>query len=129
MAGRHLLVTKAGVLGDGFGDGVVEAPVEGLELIRSDGRIRGRGELRDGLADLPVVVDDLTHGVVQAVERRAMLGGASRRPGSLRAGRGSERARKAVEKERHPARQLELRGLRRDAPGDLRTGESDELLA
>jgi hypothetical protein len=50
------------VLGDGGGDGVVEASVEGAELGRGDRHHPFESELGDGLADVSIVVDHLADG-------------------------------------------------------------------
>ena len=55
------LFALARVLRDRPGNGTVEAPVEGVKLVRRDGRFRLVGQRRDGLADVPVVMDDLGH--------------------------------------------------------------------
>jgi hypothetical protein len=56
------LVSPAPELGDGARDGVVEAPVQRPEVVRADGRVHFQRQVGNGLADVPVVVDDLRHG-------------------------------------------------------------------
>ena len=49
----------ARVLGDRTGDGVVQAPVQRPEIGGADRRIQLDGQLRDGLTDVTIIVDDL----------------------------------------------------------------------
>lgn len=56
---RRRLLLQAHVPGDGFGNGDVQAAVQGVELLRIDGRPLLERELRDGLAYVAVIVDDL----------------------------------------------------------------------
>jgi hypothetical protein len=63
---RNALVTPIAVFGDGVGDRVVEALVEGSELGNRDRLHPFESELRDGLADVSVVVHDLPDGEAQA---------------------------------------------------------------
>lgn len=58
--GRAL--AQAQVLGHRFGDGVIETPVENMKLERGDRRLHLMGQLGHGLADIPVVMDDLGDG-------------------------------------------------------------------
>ena len=85
------LVAPALVLGDGVGDGVVEAAVERVELAGGDRRVRLVGQLRDDLADVAVAVDDLAHGEAHREQLAAVQGGALldriRRPWPGAAGR------------------------------------------
>src|SRR5580704_5040842 len=52
----------AGIRRHRFRNGVVEAKVERLELLTENRRLYLDGECRDRLADLSVIVDDLTDG-------------------------------------------------------------------
>jgi hypothetical protein len=52
----------APVLGDRARDGVVQVAIEQPKVLRADGRARFDGQLRDGLTDVAIVVDDLRHG-------------------------------------------------------------------
>ena len=52
-------LADAGELRDGVGDGLVEAAIEHAKLVRADGRAALDGELRDDLAHVAVIVDDL----------------------------------------------------------------------
>ena len=65
------------VRGHGLCDSVVEATIERLELVGGDRESAFMGELRDTLADAPVVVNDLSHSKTHpqelaAVQRRAL---------------------------------------------------------
>jgi hypothetical protein len=46
-------------LGHGSGDGVVETSVQRAKVLEADRRSHFQRELRDGLTDISVVVDDL----------------------------------------------------------------------
>jgi hypothetical protein len=50
-------------LGDSVRDGVVQAPIQGSEFIDGERHIPFERQVGDGLAEIPVVVDDLIHGV------------------------------------------------------------------
>ena len=56
------LIALAPELGDGIGYGVVEAFVESEKLIRRDRRLLLDGHLGNGLAEIPIIVDNLIHG-------------------------------------------------------------------
>ena len=62
--------------GDGTGDGVVEAQVEGLKILRGDRLLLREGKPGDDLTDVPVVVDDLRHGDPATEEIVAVPSGA-----------------------------------------------------
>ena len=49
------------VLGHGAGDRVVQASVQGAEVLDADGRVQLQREIGDGLTHIPVIVDDLRH--------------------------------------------------------------------
>jgi hypothetical protein len=66
----------AGILGDGLGDGVVEAPVERAEFVSRDRHVELDGQFRHCLTDIPVPMDNLAHGeacapLITTVSRRA----------------------------------------------------------
>src|SRR3546814_7357395 len=54
---RLQCVVLVGVLRDGVGDGVVEAPVERAKLLHREGHIVRQRQVGDGLAQVAVVVD------------------------------------------------------------------------
>jgi hypothetical protein len=58
----------------GIGDRVVEATVQGAKLVGGHERFLLDGHLGDGLADVPVVVDNLIHAVSLAQHFSAVQG-------------------------------------------------------
>jgi hypothetical protein len=58
MVGGRLTL-KAFISRDRFRDGRIEAAIQGVELLRLDRGFLLDRKLRDGLADVAVVVDDL----------------------------------------------------------------------
>ncbi len=114
----RLAVVAAAERGDGAGDRVVEAQVQGLELARGDVRCAGDGEPGDDLAEIAVVVDDLPDREpvleeVLPVTIRADLELVV--IGDLVQGGLPERVAELIEEERQALRELELR---RCAPRD-----------
>ena len=71
---RDLHLTLAPELGNGFGHRLVEAPVEGAKLVGRDRRVQLDGQLGNGLADIPIIVDDLGRGEPDLLQGLAMLG-------------------------------------------------------
>jgi hypothetical protein len=55
------LFAPAPELRDGIRDRIVEAPVERTEFCRGDGRVLLDGQVGYGLAEIPVVMNDLDH--------------------------------------------------------------------
>ena len=56
------LIAPATVFGDGARDGVVQALVQHVKVGRADVRAPFHRQLRDGLADVAIVVHDLRYG-------------------------------------------------------------------
>ncbi|MGO8999847.1 MAG: hypothetical protein ACLQVI_41505 [Polyangiaceae bacterium] len=129
LAGGHRLVAKPRVFRDGFGDGVVEAQVERMKILRADRRRELHGQLGDGLADVAVVVNYLGHRVAAVEERGAVRRGAAVHHVEARRGLASQRVDELVQEERDAGGELPLRGSRRESLGDLRSRPRDELVA
>jgi hypothetical protein len=128
---RERQLPKAGVLGDRLRDGLVEAPVERPELVGRDRGLEFDGQLRHGLAHVPVVMDDLGHGEAGLPQLAAVPDGALRH---LAAGRklrrlllAAQRIRELREEEGHPVLQLLCRGMGGIPRADLRTRARDDL--
>ena len=122
------LIAGAPVLGDGAGDGVVEASVQRAKVVGADGRVHFHRQLGDRLADVAVVVHDLRHGeplqqqVVPVLDRaRADLG--------ARGQAEAQRVRQLIQEHRHAVIDLRL-GWRWNRPrGHLRPAPPDDLVA
>lgn len=121
------LVASALVLGDGVGDGVVEAAIQGVKLVCGDGRVGLVGELGDDLTDIAVAVDHLAHAEAHrqhlaAVQRGALfddpgVGGGDAQPVD-----------ELAQEERHAILQLGLGRHRRRPRGDLGARAIDDRL-
>jgi hypothetical protein len=121
--------TPPRVLGDGFGDRVVEAEVQSMELVRRDRRVGLFGQLRDGLADVAVVVDHLRDRVSALVERGpvhcgALLDRRVRRRGTL-----AKLLDELAEEERHSCFELVRRRPRSQPLRHLRARSRDQVRA
>jgi hypothetical protein len=128
---RHRHVPLAGVFGDRLRDGLVQTPVERLELVRRDVTVRLDRQLRDRLADVPVVVNDLRNREsgppqVATVKDRALR--------HLVAGRSPvrplfppQRLRELFEENGHPVDEARVRYAGEGPGRDLHTGARDDL--
>lgn len=132
--------------GDGGGDGIVQAAVEGPEFIDVDQRVAFECQIGDGLAKVAVVVDDF-------LDRKTMLQQffaveccrfADLRQRRLAAARGSrnlaavrpfrrlfhlQRLDQLIEKDRHPVFQLFLRHAWRRPLRDFHSASGNQLFA
>ena len=63
VLGGNVYLALETELGDSVRDGVVQAPVQGSEFVDGEQHIPFERQVGDGLAEIPVVVDDLIHGV------------------------------------------------------------------
>ena len=59
-----------------IGNRIVEASIESLEFVIGDQRVAFDRELRNGLAEIPVVMDDLVHRKAPLQQFIAMTAGA-----------------------------------------------------
>src|SRR5688572_33420568 len=75
LSAKRLTMMPVG--GDGVGNGFVEQPVENLKFTEGDRLIFFSCQLGDGLADIPVTVNDLVHGVSAPEQLLAMQGSRS----------------------------------------------------
>ena len=57
----HVRVALVRVLGDGLGDAIVETSVERSKFVYCDRRIALERQVRDGLAEIAVVMNDLIY--------------------------------------------------------------------
>ena len=128
VAERHL--APAAVLGHGVRDGLVEATVQGAELVGRDRGLELQGQLRRRLADVSVVVHDLGDGEpgalqLAAVQRRAardVLAARARRRALL----AQERRDQLVQEEGNPVLQLRFRGPGGNPGRDLLPSARDD---
>ena len=142
----HGRVALEAELGDRVGDGVVQAAIEGAELVDRERRIALERQVGDGLAEVAVVVDDLVDGKAQLQQFLAVRGGAhahfrqgegiaARGPGDAHAfGRfvglfRFQRSRQLVEEQRNAVRKLCSRGGSFRPLGDLVLAARDQLVA
>lgn len=87
---RHARVALCAELAHRVGDRIVEAAIEGPELVDRERRVALDGEVRDGLAEVAVVVHDGFHREAESQQFAAMRGGAHadlRQRGGVAAGR------------------------------------------
>ena len=125
-------VTLLLVRGDGLGDGVVEAAVQRLELVGRDRDVAFIGQLRDALADAPIVMDHLTHRQpdpeqLSAVQPRAR--GHVPVPRTAIALCRAQDCDELVHEQGQSVRQLGRGGRRRLAPRELRARAHENLIA
>jgi hypothetical protein len=69
---QYLGIALGGERHHGVRDGVVEAAIQRAELIDGKGGVALEGQVRDRLAEFPIVVDDLVDRISQAEKARAM---------------------------------------------------------
>ena len=75
VLGGNVYLALETELGDSVRDGVVQAPIQGSEFIDGERHIPFERQVGDGLAEIPVVVDDLIHGVPHLEEFLPVGGG------------------------------------------------------
>ena len=122
------LIPLAPVLGHGTRDGVVQAAIERLKVLRADGRLHLDGQFGDGLTDVAVVVHDLRHREplqqqVMAVQDRAPADLRTRVPPPLQG------VHQLIEEHRDPVIDLHRGGRGHRPRGHLRPASRDDLVA
>ena len=120
------------VFGHGFGDGRIQTPVQNVEFFGRDGHLPLDRQIRDGLAHVAVVMDDLRQCEPQR-QQVAPVPGRGRGDSRFRIRRRGrfqpERLRQLGEKERKAARVLDRR-RRGPRPGvHPLEGPRDDLIA
>jgi hypothetical protein len=102
--------------------------VQGAKVLVGDLRSQLDGELGDGLADVTVVLNDLTDGEARVQELAAVNGGAGTELVRARIRIHPQARRELIEEERHAVRHLDVGRMRCRPAGELVASSRDDHL-
>ena len=122
------LIPLAPVLGDGAGDGVVEAAVQRTKVFRADRGVHLDGQFGDRLTDVAIVVHDLRHREPLQQQVMAMQ---DRAPAYLRTRSGAplQGVHQLIEEDRDPVIDLRRGRWRHRPRGHLPPASRDDFVA